>query len=402
MKFLYQARNKKGEIQSGTIEASSKEAASQLLSQYGFFVTVLEETKNRPLYAKRIEFFDRVSMKEIVMFSRQLAIMFKARVSLVEALQTLAEQMKKQAFREKILEISEEVEAGTMLSKALSAYPKLFSSFYVNMVKSGEASGKLSDVLSYLAEHMEREYHLISRVRGAMIYPAFVMVVMAGVIFLMMTFVMPNLVKVLEDTGQELPLPTKIIIVTAKFMSGGGWAVVLGVVALAIVGVTRYAKSREGRKTLSKVFVRMPLVGEFLKMVYLSRFAENISTLIAGGLPIGQGLEITADIIGNDVYRDIVLKARDEVRKGSTISSVLSRYTAEFPPVFTQMVLVGEKSGSLDTTLTSVVGFYQQEVDRAIDTFLSILEPIMIVVLGFVVAGIMASVLLPLYQSLSS
>lgn len=400
MKFNYQARNKKGETQTGVIEASSREAAVQLLSRHDLYVTLLDEERAAPMYSKRLAFLDRVPVRDIMLFSRQLSIMFQSRVSLVEALQVLGSQMKNASFKEKIFEISESVEGGTAFSQAIEKYPSLFSSFYVNMVKSGEASGTLSGVLDYLADHLEREYYLASKIKGALVYPMFIVFLAVAVLFLMMYFVIPNLSRVLESMGTELPAITKVVLWLAGVTRTWGWLLFL-LSGIAAFLVFRYSKTKEGKRFFSILSLQTPSLKQFLSMIYLSRFAENLSTLIAGGLPIVQCLDITANIIGNDVYKDIIQEASAEVKKGSRISQVLQKYPSQFPPVFTQMVFVGEKSGTLDKSLMSIVRFYQKEVELAVEKLLSVLEPALIVVLGLLVGGMMASVMLPLYNMAS-
>ena len=396
MKFNYQARTKKGEIQAGVIEASSKEAAILLLQKYGLYITYLERTEV-PFYAREVEIFKRVSRRDIVLFSRQLSIMFASKVSLVEALSTIASQTKNLEFREIILDLSQEVEGGNAFSKALSRHPQIFSSFYISMVKSGEESGKLSESLAYLADHLEMEYYLISRIRGAMIYPFLVITVATVVLFLMMFFVIPQLTKVLQESSLPLPIVTRLVIGLSLFLRKWGFFFI-GLLAVLIIFVLRYIATSSGKENLDKILLRLPIIGETLKMVYLSRFAENLSTLISGGLPIAQALEITGDIVGNTVYQEIIFAARDEVRKGEPISSVLARYPEFFPPVFTQMTLVGERTGTLDKTLMDLVSFYQKEVDRGVENLLSVLEPLLIVFLGGIVAGLMVAILMPLYK----
>ena len=397
MKFNYQARDKKGKTQSGIIEASSKEAALQLLAGHNLFVTLLEAQEARPFFEKNIVFFERVSLRDVTMFSRQLSVMFVSRVPLVESLQTLASQTTNRSFKEKIFRLSEEVEGGTPFSQALSKYPDIFSSFYINMVKSGEASGTLSSVLEYLADHMEREYHLISKIRSALVYPAFIVFLAFIVLNLLMFLVIPNLSKVLDQTGQELPGITKLVLGSASLFREFWW-VLLSLAGGAAFFFFRFKKTSKGTRMLNRFYFRIPLLNSFLRMIYLTRFAENLSTLISGGLPIVQALDITGRIVGNSVYAEIIEEAKIEVQKGNQISTVLQKYPAEFPPVFTQMVFVGEKSGSLDKTLSNIVSFYQKEVDRIVEAFLSIVEPALIVFLGLVVGGLLASVLLPLYQ----
>ena len=265
------------------------------------------------------------------------------------------------------------------------------------MAKSGEASGTLAKSLEYLAEHLQREYELTSRVKGALVYPAFVVFVAFLVLFLMMFFVIPNMTKVLQDLGQQLPLLTRIVISMADFLRSKWWLFLL-FLALGGVFSFRYVKTKEGKRFLNSAFLKFPALGPVFSMVYLARFAENLSTLVGGGIPIVQALDITGNVVGNTVYQRIVHEARDEVKKGKNISEVLQKYPTEFPPIFTQMVLVGEKSGTLDTSLLNIVGFYQKEVARTVDSFLSLIEPLLIVVLGLMVGGLMAAVLLPLYQ----
>lgn len=397
MKFNYQARTKTGEIQAGVIEASSREAAVSILQKYGLYVTILEEAEKVPFYAQKIKFLERISAKDRVLFSRQLSIMFDSKVPLVESLRTLASQTTNPSFREKILKISDDVEAGTAFSSTLSKYPEVFSPFYIAMVKSGEASGKLAEALSYLAEHLEREYHLFGRLRGAMIYPALVVFVVLVVLALMIFFVIPQLTEVLKETGQELPLITQIAMGFSEILRK--WALMfILVLAALIVAAFRYYKSQTGKTFFDRIFLKLPFVGNLLKLIYLSHFAENLSTLIAGGLPIAQCLEITGQIVGNSVYQKIIFQARDEVRRGEKISSVLARFPDVFPPVFTQMTLVGERSGALEKTLMNLVNFYQKETERNTEDFLKLLEPLLIIFLGAVVGGLIAACLLPLYQ----
>ena len=397
MRFNYQARTPTGEVQSGTVEASSKEAAVSLLQRHGLYITFLEEVAAPPVYAKRIKIFERIAAKDIVMFSRQLAIMFKTKVPLVEALETLAAQTKNPDLKEKIFKLAKEVEAGTSLSKALSRYPKVFSPFFIAMVRAGEASGKLSEALSYLAEHLEREYHLSSKLKGAMIYPAMVLFVAIIVLALMMFYIIPQLTEVLLASGGELPAITKIVISLSAFLRKWGLLLILVLLILVIFAI-RYSRSQEGKKFFDQISLRFPITSELVRMICLSRFAENLSTLISGGLPIARALEISGDIVGNTIYKEIIFQTRDGVRKGEPISSTLARFPEIFPPVFTQMTAVGEKTGTLDKTLLEIVSFYQKETDRTIDNLLSILEPVLIIFLGLVVGGLMASVLLPLYR----
>ena len=397
MKFNYQARSEIGEIQSGIVEASNREAAFEVLKTHGLYVTALEEITSIPVYARKLKIFERVSKKDVVLFSRQISIMFKSNVPVVETLQAVAKQAKKSIFKEKILKIAGKVEGGTPLSGAFSIYPKLFTPFYINMVKSGEASGKLSDVFMYLADYLEREYSFQGKVKGAMVYPFFILFVFLAVVAIMMVYVIPQLTEVLKGTGQELPLATRVVMATSDFLRAQGIIAVLVFLGL-IIALARFVKSKTGKKFFDKNLLNLHLLGSFLKKLYLARCALNLSTLISGGLPIAQALEITGEVVGNDLYKEIILKTRDEVKKGEPISSVLKKHPNLIFPLFYQMVAVGEKTGTLDSSLMNVVEFYQRDVDQNLDSFIKLLEPIFIILLGGVVAGLMIAVLMPLYS----
>lgn len=399
MKFNYQARTQQGEVHTGQVEAASEEGALLVLQKHGFFVTFLEPAAT-PFYARKVKLFAGVSNKEIVLFSRQLSIMFQSKVPLVESLVTLASQTKNVDFQEKILKLSEEVEGGTPLSRALALYPKVFSEFYIAMVKSGEVSGKLSDVFDYLAEHLEREYHLMSKAKSSLVYPMLIVAVVFIVLGLMMFFVIPQLSQVLLGSGQPLPPITQFVIDLSAFIRAWGWLAGLIIIGLVIVSL-QYAKNPKGKRFFDALWLKIPVLGGIVKIIYLSRFAENLSTLIVGGLPITQALETSGAIISNSLYKNAIFEATDVVRQGESISSVLSRYPDLFPPFFIQMILVGEKTGNLDKTLMNMVNFYQKEVDRSIDTALALIEPALIIFLGVIVAGIIMSVLTPMYQMLS-
>jgi len=399
MKFNYQTRTKKGEIRSGQVEASSREAAASFLQKHGLYVTFLEEAIPS-IYARRIKFFEKISQKDLVLFSRQLAIMFKSKVPLVESLRVLSQQTDNPDFKEKIMKISEEVEGGTALSNALENFPEVFSSFYIAMVKSGEVSGKLSEVLNYLADHLEREYHLTAKTKGALLYPSLIVFVVILVLLLMIFFVIPHLADALTTEKEALPWITMFVINSSAFVRDWGWALFI-ILVLFVAGFLKYYRTDRGQRFFDREFVKFPLLGPFFKMINVARFAENLSTLISGGLPIAQALETVGDIISNTAYKEVIFKMRDEVRKGVPISAVLSRNPDLFPPVFIQMVLVGEKTGTLDSTLMNIVDFYQKEIDRMIDNALSILEPVLVLVLGLVVAGLMLSILMPLYKMIA-
>ncbi len=397
MKFSYQARTKSGDIQSGVVEAFNQETALALLQKHGIFVTSLKEVKLQPVYAREIKLFKGVSGRDKAIFSRQLSILFKSKVALTESLRVMVNQATSSVFREKILKIAESVEGGASLSKALSRFPETFSPFFIGMIKSGETSGKLSEALEYLADHLERENDFRSRVQGAMLYPIMVMTVMGGVVLLMVFFVFPQIQTIIDDLDVEPPLITRIVFGSVNFVKK--WAIVM-VIALitSALFIFQYLKTEEGKAIGAKVSLKTPIIGSLLKKIYLARFSENLSTLISGGVQIAPALETAGAVIGNEIFRTIIGEARDAVRKGDQISSVFSKYPDNFPPLFTQMTSVGEKTGTLEDTLMHVVTFYQKEVDRNLESVLNLLVPLTIVILGIVVGGMVGSVILTLYS----
>lgn len=395
MKFNYQARTKTGKIQTGVVEASSREAAYEVLKSHELYVTAVEQIVT-PFYAKKIGIFDRVTRKDVVIFSRQVAIMFKAKVSLIEIFETIAQQTRSSVFKEKILKIAEEVEGGTSLSSALAMFPDVFSPFYISMVKSGEASGKLTEIFVYLADYLEKESRLRGKIVSALTYPAFVLLVFAIVLTVILVFIIPQLESVLKSS-ENLPWITRFVLDSSAFFRTKVLYFLIGAVVIAFI-IYRLLMTKDGRRIANNLMLNSPGFGTLLKKIYLTRFALNISTLISGGLPIVQSLEITSEVVGNEVYKKIILKTMDEVRKGEKMSSVLKNYPTYISPLFYQMIVVGEKTGTMDTTLKSVVGFFEDDVNKNLDSFVKMLEPLLIVFLGVVVGGLIISVLMPIYS----
>jgi len=397
MKFSYKARTKEGKVQKGMIEAFSKKGALSVLEKYGFYVTSLEETKKLSFFQQDI-ISKKVSLKDITVFTRQISVMLKSAISPVEALRSQVSQAENQEFREKILKIAEMVETGTSLSQAFSIYPDIFDSFYINCIKSGEASGKVADSLNYLAEHLENEYNLKSKVRGAMIYPIVVITASVAVFGLVMFFIVPRMTSVLQNVSGELPVSTKFIIFLSNFIKGGGWVLIV-IFFASLFFIPQYLKySKKGKEFYDRASLKMPVLGDFYKKIYLSRFAENLSVLTAAGLPITQALKITRKIIGNSVYEEIIRNTEERVARGETISSVLLRYPKEIPVFLVQMVSTGEKTGRLESTLGNVVDFYKGDIERFVNNLTKIIEPVMIIILGIMVGILVISIFVPLYQ----
>ncbi len=396
MQFYYKARDKSGEMQTGEVEASSREAAFLVVQSYGLYVISLVE-KKVPFYKRDFIIFERVSPKDIVMVSRQLAVMVESRIPIVESLQTLSRQMEQKKLKEKILTIADKVEGGVPLSKALTDFPDIFSDFYVNMVKSGEASGKLSETLTYLADHLERDYEFRQKVIGAMFYPIFILVIFLGILIFLFVVIMPELTLILVDAGAEIPVVTQIVIAISDFLIHNGWFVVLGVYSLVVFTI-KFFTTNQGREVLDEFILKIPIFKDFFEKVYIIRFSESLSTLITAGLPIVKSLQITGDIVQNKVYKDTIIKISESVEQGKQMSDAMKKYPHIFSPILIQMAIVGEKSGRLGSALMNVVKFYRAELERTLEKYISMIEPFLIIFLGGLVGGLVASVLLPIYN----
>ncbi|MBU1292391.1 type II secretion system F family protein [Patescibacteria group bacterium] len=396
MKFNYIARNKDGETQSGIIKASSEQAALKSLQDHSLVVVSLKSFEEQPIFSKRIKFFERVNRKDAFVFFRQLAILVDANVPLVQSLKALGRQVESDYFKEVINEIANNVDGGMSLSSSFAKYPKVFSIFSINLIKTGEVSGQLQESLIYLADHLENEYYLISKVRGAMSYPAFILGAFVIVGVLVMVMVIPQLTSILTEAGQELPWTTKIVIFTSNFIRGYGWILLI----LAIgggVGFWKYKQTEKGRVVWDTIKIKIPLFGPIFKKTYLARLSDNLSALIKGGVSIIQSLNVSGEVVGNSVFKAILFKARDDVKEGKSISSALEGHD-EFPPLFTQMIKTGEQTGKLDSILGKLSVFYSKEVENVVDNLSRLIEPILLVALGIGVSILVFSVFMPIYN----
>lgn len=380
----------------GEVEASSKEAAFLVVQSYGLFVISLVEKKT-PFYKQDFTIFERVSPKDVVMISRQLAVMVESKIPIVESLQTLSRQIEQKRLKEKILTIADKIEGGVPLSKAFATYPEIFSEFYISMIKSGEASGKLSETLTYLADHLEREYEFKQKLVGAMFYPLFIMIIFLGIMIFLFVVIMPELTVILLDAGGEIPFVTQIVIGISDFLVNNGWFVALGMYSI-IVFTIKYFSTRQGRDVMEEFLLKIPVLKDFFSKVYIIRFSESLSTLITAGLPIVRSLEITADIVQNKVYKDAILKIAESVQQGKQMSDSMKKYPHIFSPILIQMAIVGERSGRLGSALMNVVKFFRAELERTLEKYISMIEPLLIILLGGMVGGLVASVLLPIYN----
>ena len=397
MKFKYQARTREGEIKTGEVEAVSKEAAIDILQKYSVYITFVEESEKKPFLMREIKIAQNISLKDIMAFSRQLSAMLGSKVPPAEALYALGQKTTNRSFQEVIYKLASDIREGLSLSKAFAKYPRVFSPFYVGMIKSGELTGNVPEVLKKITGHLEKDYYFRSKVIGAMIYPAMVTLVFFGVFIFLFLFVIPNITKVLLESGRQIPAVTKFIMDISDFFVIYWWLFLILLIGFGLF-LYYYPKTKEGRRQFDRVLLKLPIFGNFQKNLYMARFAENLSTLISAGTPIAQSLESSAELIGNSVYKDIIMETRSKAMKGETISVSLERFPGEISPLFVQMVIVGERTGNLGDSLSQVFKFYQEEIDNFISTISSIIEPILIIFLALMVGVLFAALIVPIYS----
>jgi type IV pilus assembly protein PilC len=399
MKFIYQARNGKGEVKRGFVVAATQEKAEALLSENSFVIIGLQLV--RESFLDRVNPFGKhVRYKDLVLFSRQLSTLISARVPILQSLRILDSQIENKQLGAVIRELINSVENGESFSLALSKHPEVFGSVYVSLVKSGEASGSVARSLNYLADQLEKDYELRSKVRGALTYPAFVLSALVVVGLLMFKFVLPKLTSVLEEQGGQLPTVSVVLISFTHFFERFWWLVILLIGGL-VLGVRYAITTIPGRYFWDRMKIHLPIFGPIFQRIYMARFSRNLATLVAGGIPIISAIQIVSETINNVIYRDILIEAATKVTGGSSISDSLSAHR-EFPPIVTQMVKVGEQSAQLDEILGKLASFYEKEVDSKIAVLAQLLEPIVMVILGLGVGALVAGVLLPIYNLAST
>jgi type IV pilus assembly protein PilC len=384
--------------ESGTVEVSNEAQATDMLVARGLRIISLKPALVRSSWLT-LSFFSRVNAKDLVAFSRQFAVMVGASVPVVEVLKTLSQQDIKPKLRRIITEISDEVDSGETLSSSLALRPNLFSNFYVSVVKAGEHSGKLDDALNYISDEMEKDYDMNSRIRGAMIYPTFVIGTMLIIGFLMMIFVVPKLTAIIVETGSQLPLATKILIATSSFLIDYWWLILALLIGL-IISLRIYLKSTFGRSQFDHLILKLPILGQLLQMIYLVRFTRSMNTLIMGGVNISESLKISGEVVSNKYYQKIIAKTIIEVQSGNSICTIFAK-TPEIPTMVSQMMLVGEKTGKLGLSLDKVTSFYNREIVTMLNNLMSLIEPSLMVVMGVGVGVMVAAILLPMYNVVS-
>lgn len=401
MIFTYKTFESNGETKEGTIDAPNIDSAINSLQRRGLVITSIKPLAQAGSFlSKKINLFARVTNKDIVILSRQMSILFDSQVSALRVFRLLAAENSHPILRTVLTTISDDIQGGSSISTALARHPKVFSNFYVNMVRAGEESGKLSETLIYLAEHLDRTYEVTSKTRNALVYPAFIVVTFIAVMILMFTLVVPKISSILTDSGQEIPVYTKIILAISSFLVDYGIFLIIA----ALIGAaffTRYIHTEAGMRWFDDAKLEIPYVGELYRKLYLARIADNMNTMIIAGIPMLRTLEITSTVVGSGIYKRILDDSVESVKGGTAVSDVFSKYP-QVPGIMIQMMRVGEETGELGKILKTLARFYQREVVNAVDTLVSLIEPAMIVMLGLGVGILLASILVPIYNIASS
>ncbi len=395
--FVWKGRTLAGEAQSGEIEVGRQDEALDLLRKRKILVTSLRAKGGEGFRFPK--FGSGVSTKDLAIFTRQFATMISAGLPLVQCLDILAKQSSKPSFGRVIGEVTREVEAGSTLSDALGKHKDVFDDLFRNMVAAGEAGGVLDEILLRLASYIEKADALKRKIQSAMVYPAVVLTVALGATAFMLIFIIPTFAKMFADFGGELPLPTKIVLGLSKGLQMFWWVILLGMAGGA-VALKRYYDTEVGKRVIDAMMIKLPVLGDVLLKGSVARFTRTLGTLIASGVPILSGLEITARTAGNKVVSEALMSARASIREGETVAAPL-KASGVFPPMVVQMIAVGEQTGALDEMLTKIAGFYESEVDSAVDTLTSIIEPVMIVVMGGIVGGMVVAMYLPMFKLIS-
>jgi type IV pilus assembly protein PilC len=392
--YLWKGRSPSGELLSGEYQTESKDELVSYLRKRKIIITSVRSKSAQVAF--KMPGKNRVSVKDISVFTRQFATMINAGLPMVQCLDILSQQTEKEFFKESIARIMSDVEGGSTLGEAMARHPKIFNNLFVNMVEAGEAGGILDVILVRLAQFLEKLDALQRKVKGALTYPAVVGVVAIGATIFMLMFIIPTFAKMFTDFGGELPLPTRIVIGISDFLRNFWWALGAAVTG-AIIGFQRYYKTDAGRLACDKLMLKVPVLGNVVRKGSVARFTRTLGTLISSGVPILQGLEITAKTAGNKVVENAVMATRESISQGNTISEPLKE-CGVFPPMVTSMIAVGEQTGALDEMLDKIASFYDSEVDTAVDALTAIIEPVMIVVMGVVVGGMLIAMYLPMFK----
>ncbi|MDD5152740.1 MAG: type II secretion system F family protein [Candidatus Pacebacteria bacterium] len=393
MLFRYKAITKEGRQTSGDIEAQSQDIAVNSLQRSGLIVVSVQSDADKSFFEYDFAIFNRVGAKDVSVASRQIATLLEAHVPALRTFRLLASETGNTFFAKKLTSISDDIQNGISISDAFYKYPSIFSDFFINMVRAGEESGKLPETFVSLADYLERSYEVSRKVRGALIYPAFVISVFIVVMILLLVLVVPNLAEMITSTGQEIPFFTKIVIGASSFLVHYG----IFTLVLLLMGGFAFWRYTRGTDIIDNMKINAPVFGNLYRMVCLSRISDNMHTMLSNGITMVRGMELTSRVVDNKIYQKILIDAVTAVKGGAPLSDALGGHP-EIPNAMILMIKVGEETGDLANILEKLSTLYRREVDIAVDAMVSLIEPAMIVALGIGVGGVLAAVLIPIYQ----
>jgi type II secretory pathway component PulF len=395
--FIYKAKNTKNEMIDGMVDAASSDIVANLLTEKKWNIISISEKNIANPDLSMLAIFNRVRSKDLVIFFRQLSVMVKANLPIVRALHILVKQTENKSLRLVIANVANEIDGGAKLSVAMTKSSHVFSNFYSNVIASGETSGRLGDVVDYIADQQEKDYDLQSKIKGAMIYPAFILSGLFVIGMIMMTWVIPQMTTMLTEAGAELPFLTQILISASDIFVIFWWLIILVVVGGIGFLVYFFKKVEIGKKFLDQVKINMPVFGKILRKVYIVRIFRSFSTLLKGGVPIAQALETVKGVVSNSIYKDIIDDAILAVEEGNSVSESFATYE-EVPIMVSQMMSIGEETGRLDEIIDRMIDFYSREIDTSVANISTLIEPIIMVILGIAIGGFVAAIIMPMWQ----
>jgi type IV pilus assembly protein PilC len=396
MRFEYTILDKTGSEQKGTIDTVNKDTAIATLQRNGYIITAIQEESKGGVFGGNLALFEHVSNKEIVILSRQIATLFGAQVSALRVFKLLGTDHPNALVQRSFLQIADDIQGGMSLSKAMAKHGSIFSPFYTNMVYAGEETGRLQETFEHLADYLDRTYAVTSKAQHALVYPSFIIATFVAVMVLMLTFVIPKLVDIIEDSGVAIPVYTQAVIFLSDIFRYYGVFLLLGIGA-GVFGVWQWAKTIGGREYIDLLKITVPGIRSLYQKLYLTRIAENLSTMLGSGISMVQALEICSSVVENVHYERALLAMRDSLKNGMAISKAFAEHE-EIPQIMVQMMEVGEETGELGNILKTLSKFYEREVEQSVDTLVGMIEPIMIIGLAGGVGTLLASVLMPIYS----
>ncbi len=389
--YAWKGKNRMGEVQEGVLVSDTRDAAAITLKRNG-----IEVMNIRIMTSDGKKSFGKVPSKALAIFTRQFSVMIDAGLPLVQCLEILGAQQDHKGFQRIIEAVRDDVEKGSTLQAALSKHPKAFNDLYVNMVGAGESGGILDVILQRLSGYIEKAVKLTAKVKGAMTYPVAVITIAIAVVVIIMLKVIPVFSAMYDGLGSKLPFPTQICIMISNALINYSWVIIIAIV-LIVVGLRQYYKTPTGHLQIDSLLLKIPIIGDVLRKVAVARFCRTLGTLISSGVPILEGMDITARTAGNMVIQNAILKSKDAVEQGRNIATPLAE-TKVFPPMVVQMVGVGEATGALDAMLSKVADFYEDEVDNAVANLTSLMEPVMIALLGGIIGFIVVAMYMPIFN----